>query len=307
MRIIPLGISSGKPTLNRHVSATAVVGEGEWWLFDCGEAAQTQIARAGLSIHKLAGIFITHLHGDHFNGLPGLLATMSLDSRERGLMLAGPPGIGEYLNLLGRLKILFVNYPIELREMGWDHFTGRHQELLYESARYTVISRPLDHRIFSLGYRVEEKIKPGRFNLERAKELGIPEGPLYGRLQSGQEVTLGDGRIVHPSQVLGPPRPGRSVAYCLDTRPCENVIMLARDVDWLIYEATFTNEFIEEARSYGHSTASQAAMMAREAKARHLLITHFSTRYPDPRPLLAEARAIFPETTMAEELVEIEI
>jgi ribonuclease Z len=307
LRIIPLGTSSGKPTLNRNVSATAVVGEGEWWLFDCGEATQMQIGRAGISPHKLAGIFITHLHGDHFNGLPGLLSTMALDQREHELILVGPPGIREYLDLLGRLRILFVNYPLSVRELGAEYFAARPVELVYESARYTVVTRPLDHRIFALGYRVEEKMKPGRFDLEKARELGIPVGPLYGQLQSGREITLADGRVIHPSQVLGPPRRGKSVSYCLDTRPCENAVRLARDADWLIYEATYTQELIEEARQYGHSTAAQAALIAREAKARQLLITHFSSRYPDSRPLLEEARGIFPATTMAEDLMEIAV
>jgi ribonuclease Z len=307
MKIIPLGTSSGKPTLFRNVSATAVVGEGEWWLLDCGEGTQTQITRAGLSGHKLAGIFITHLHGDHFNGLPGLLSTMYLDQRERELVVAGPPGIGEYLNLLRRLRILSVNYPVLLREMGPDYFTNRSHELVYESPRLTITTRPLDHRIFSLGYRIEERVRPGRFNLERAKELGIPVGPLFSELQSGREITLADGRVIFPSQVLGPPRAGKSVAYCLDTRPCENAVLLAQDADWLIYEATFTNEYMEEARQYGHSTAAQAAMTAREANASNLLITHFSSRFPNARPLLEEAKAIFPRTTMAEDLLEIEV
>ncbi|MBO0722215.1 MAG: MBL fold metallo-hydrolase, partial [Blastocatellia bacterium] len=216
MRIIPLGTSSGKPTLNRNVSATAVVGEGEWWLFDCGEATQIQIARAGLSPHKLVGIFITHLHGDHFNGLPGLLSTMALDQREREMTLVGPPGIRDYLELLGRLRILFFNYPVKIRELGAEYFGGKPEEQVYESARYTIVTRPLDHRIFALGYRVEEKLKPGRFDLEKARQLGIPAGPLYGQLQSGNQITLPDGRMIKPSDVLGPPRRGKSVSYCLD-------------------------------------------------------------------------------------------
>jgi ribonuclease Z len=307
MKIIPLGTSSGKPTLNRNVSATAVIADGEWWLFDCGEATQMQIVRAGLSTSRLAGIFITHLHGDHFNGLPGLLSTMALDRRERPLTLVGPPGIRDYLELLGRLRILFVNYPLELREVSAEYLADRKTEQVYESAKYTVVTSALDHRIFALGYRVEEKTKPGRFNLERARELGIPSGPLYGMLQSGRSVTLPDGRVIDPSEVLGPPRPGKAVAYCLDTRPCQNALALARQVDWLIYEATYTSEFSEEARQYGHSTAAQAAVTARDARARHLLITHFSSRYSDARPLLREAQQIFPHTVMAEDLMEIEI
>ncbi len=307
MKIIPLGTSSGKPTLYRNVSATAVVGEGEWWLFDCGEATQMQIARAGISPHKLAGIFITHLHGDHFNGLPGLLSTMALDKRERELTIVGPPGIREYLDLLGKLRILFVSYPINLLELGADYFADKPQEIVYESGKFFVVARPLDHRIFALGYRIEERVKPGRFDVDKARELGIPVGPLYSQLQAGKDVVLEDGRMIHPSEVLGPPRPGKAIAYCLDTRPCENAARLAQDADWLIYEATYTNEYLDEARQYGHSTAAQAARIAREANARNLLITHFSSRYPDAWPLFEEARNIFPDTTMAEDLMEIEV
>ena len=307
MKIIPLGTSSGKPTLHRNVSALAVVGEGEWWLFDCGEGTQTQIARAGISPQKLAGVFISHLHGDHFNGLPGLLSTMALDQREKELTLVGPVGIDQYLTMLAGLKICYVNYPLKLREFDAQYFAGGAQELVYESARFTVTTRPLDHRILALGYRLEEKTKPGRFNLERAKELDIPAGPLYSRLQSGQSITLEDGRVIHPTEVLGPPRPGKVVSYCLDTRPCANAVKLSENADWLIHEATFTEELIEESHHFGHSTAIQAAEIAREARARRLLITHFSSRFPDIRPLLEEARSVFPETYAAEDLIEFEV
>jgi ribonuclease Z len=307
MKIIPLGTSSGKPTLRRNVSALAVVGEGEWWLFDCGEGTQTQIARAGVSPQKLAGVFISHMHGDHFNGLAGLLSTMSLDQREKELTLVGPTGIDEYLTLLARLKVCHVNYPLRLREFDAQYFAGREQELVYESSRFTVTARPLDHRIFALGYRLEEKTKPGRFDLERAKSLGIPAGPLYSRLQSGQSITLDDGRVIHPSEVLGPPRPGKAVSYCLDTRPCANAVKLSENADWVVHEATFTEELIEESNRFGHSTAVQAAASAREANARRLLITHFSSRFADVRPLLEEARSVFPETYAAEDLLEFEV
>ena len=311
MKVIPLGTSSGKPTLRRNVSALAVAREGEWQLFDCGEATQTQIARAGLNPSRLSSIFITHLHGDHFNGVAGLLSTMGLDRRTRGLVLAGPRGMTDYLETLARLKILFVNFPLDVREYG-PQTANAHTDSdgaidVYEAAQYVVSSLPLDHRIFALGYRIEERPRPGRFNLERARELGIPEGPMFGRLQSGHDVQLSDGRTVRPSDVLGPARPGKAVAYCTDTRPCRNAVELARGVDLLIHEATFTDDMTDEAHDFGHSTARQAARIAREAGAKRLLITHFSTRYPDPRPLLEEAREVFPDTIMADDLMEIDV
>ena len=303
MRVIPLGTSSGKPTLKRNVSALAVAREAEWLLFDCGEGAQMQIARAGLSPSRLVAVFITHLHGDHFNGAPGLLSTMGLDRRTRDLTLAGPRGIREYLDTLERLRVVFLPYPVDLKELG--SFTE--PATVYETAEYTVTARPLDHRLFALGYRVDERSKPGRFSVERARALRVPEGRLWGLLQSGEDVSLDDGSTIHPTDVLGAPRPGKSVAYCLDTRPCASSLALARDVDLLIHEATYTEEFAAEAREYGHSTAAQAARTARDAGARRLLITHFSSRFPDPTLLLEEARAIFPETILAEDLLEIEV
>ncbi|HVG17499.1 MAG TPA: ribonuclease Z [Blastocatellia bacterium] len=303
MRVIPLGTSSGKPTLKRNVSALAVAREGEWLLFDCGEGTQTQIARAGLNPSRLSAIFITHLHGDHFNGLSGLLSTMGLDRRVRELMLVGPQGIREYLDTLARLKILFVNYPLEVKELS----SMSEPTPVYDAADYTVSAYPLDHRIYDAGYRIQERERPGRFNLERARSLGIPEGPLFGRLQSGNDVQLDDGRVIRPSDVLGPPRRGKAIAYCTDTRPYAGSVELARDVDLLIHEATYTQELTEEAREYGHSTAAQAARIARDSGARQLLITHFSTRYPDATPLLEEARTVFSNSVMAQDLVEVEV
>jgi len=285
------------------VSALAVAREAEWLLFDCGEGTQMQITRAGLSPSRLSAVFITHLHGDHFNGLPGLLSTMGLDRRTRGLGLTGPQGIREYLDMLERLRVAFLTYPVELRQFN----SLAESTVVYETAEYSVSALALDHRLFALGYRIDERPRPGRFNVEQARKLGVPEGPLWGRLQSGEDVRLVDNSIVRSSDVMGAARPGKSVAYCLDTRPCAMAVQLARNVDLLIHEATYTDEFASEAQQYGHSTAAQAARTARDAGARRLLITHFSTRFPDPTPLLQEARAIFPDTILAEDLMEIEV
>lgn len=289
--------------MRRNVSATAVVRDGEWLLFDCGEGTQTQIARAKLNPSKLAAIFITHLHGDHFNGLSGLLSTMGLDRRVRELILIGPPGIREYLDTLARLKILYVNYPLDVREFS----ALKEVTTVYEAGDYFVAARPLDHRIFTLGYRLEEHPRPGRFDLERARALGIPQGPLFRKLQLGEDVRLDDGRLIHSREVVGPPRPGKAVAYCTDTRPFAGTVELAHGVDLIIHEATYTDDMADEARDYGHSTAAQAARIARQAQARRLLITHFSTRYPDVAPLYEEACAGFAETLLAQDLMEVEV
>ena len=330
MKLVPLGTSSGKPTLKRNVSAVAAVREGEWLLFDCGEGTQTQIARAGLHQSRLAAVFITHLHGDHFNGLPGLLSTMGLDRRSQALTLVGPRGIREYLEALTRLKILYLNYAVDLKELigpapedgavaastrtanpnvtrTRHAICGAELKRVFEAPEYTVSAALLDHRVEAVGYRVEEKPRPGRFDVDKALSLRVPEGPLFRRLQMGGDVTLDDGRVVHPEEVLGPPRAGKSVAYCTDTRPCVGAVTLARGVDLLIHEATFTEEMVGEAGVFGHSTAAQAASIARDAGARKLLLTHFSSRYPDPSPLLDEARSVFPETYLAQDLVEVEV
>ena len=189
MKVILLGTSSGKPTLRRNVSAIAATRDDEWLLFDCGEATQHQIMRAGLRTSRLVAIFITHLHGDHFNGLPGLISTMGLDGRERPLVIVGPPGVREYVETLSRLKTVFVNYPLEIREIDPQRFKGNWEAgrggwpgrsakpsrclTVYEAEKYVVSAAPLDHRIYDLGYRVDEKPRPGEFNVERALALGV--------------------------------------------------------------------------------------------------------------------------------------
>jgi ribonuclease Z len=231
------------------------------------------------------------------------LSTMGLDRRTRELTLVGPTGIREYLDTLARLRTLYVEYPLVLREFS----SISEITTVYETSDCAVSAHALDHRLFALGYRIQERAKPGRFNLDRARELGVPEGPMFGSLQAGSSVKLDDGRVVKPDEVLGPERAGKSVAYCLDTRPCPSSVELGHGVDLLIHEATYTEELATEAQQYGHSTAAQAARIAAEAGARRLLLTHFSTRYPDATPLLDEARAVFAETTLAQELVEVAV
>jgi ribonuclease Z len=303
MKVIPLGTSSGKPTLKRNVSGLALVREGEWLLFDCGECMQIQIARAGLSPARLSAIFITHLHGDHFNGLPGLLSSMGLDRRVRELTVVGPPGVREYVDTLARLKTLFVNYPLTIREVP----SADQLIEVFSTSEFTVRARALVHRVFSLGYRVDEKPRTGRFDLAAARRLGVPEGPMFGKLQAGESVQLPNGAVVSPSDVLGSPRPGKSVAYCLDTRRCDAATELGRDVDLLIHEATYTDELKAEAWEYGHSTAADAGRTALEAQAGRLMLTHYSTRFSDLSPLLAEAKAVFDEAFLAEELLAVDV
>lgn len=288
--ITVLGSGASLPTLQRQTTAVAVQREGDLYLLDCGEGTQLQWRRAGLRFSKLRAILISHLHGDHVNGLVGFLQTLSLGGREHGLEVIGPPGIVALLDAARRHVGLRLTYPFSVRESEGG--------TVIEGSGHLVRCAPLDHGIATLGYAVVEEAKPGRFDVDAARRLGVPEGPLFGRLQRGETVRLEDGTDVEPSQVLGAPRPGRTVTYCVDTRPCDAAVELARDADVFLCDATFAEELMLEARNRGHSTAGQAAQMALRAGARRLVLIHISARYHDARPLLDEASRVFPESTL---------
>lgn len=295
-----LGTGGGVPSLDRNLPSVAVQRQGELFLFDCGEAAQIQYRRAGLGFAPLRAIAITHLHGDHVTGLLGLLMSLGMADRTEPLELFGPPGLGDYLRWNKKALNTGFSYPIRLREEA-------EAATFLETDAYRLTAAPLDHRGPCLGFRLEEHPRPGRFDLETARGLGVPPGPLYGRLQRGEAVTLEDGRVVQPEDVLGPPRPGAVLAYCTDTRPCAAAVELARDADLLIYEGTFEQGMAAEARRKGHSTVADAARIASQAGARQLVITHLSPRYQNVEPLLSQARAIFPNTRIARDLARYEI
>lgn len=293
-----LGTSSGTPTLQRSLPCVAVQRFGELFLFDCGECAQVQYRRAGLPFGKLAAVFISHLHGDHVTGLMGLLMSLQMAERTAPLRLCGPPGLAEYVRCSRRALHTAFSYRLEIVET-------QKPRVLWETPQYQIRCAPLDHRLFCLGFALEERPRPGRFQLDRARALGVPEGPLFGHLQRGETVTLPDGRAVRPEEVLGPPRPGLKIAYCTDTRPCAAALDLARDADLLIHEGTFAADMAAEARLKGHSTVAQAAEIARRAGARRLAISHISPRYIDPTPLKEQARAIFPDTVVVDDLTRL--
>ena len=295
-----LGTGSGVPTLDRNLACVAVQRQGELFLFDCGEAAQIQYRRAGLGFGPLRAIFISHLHGDHITGLMGLLMSLQMADRREPLDLYGPPGLRAYVRENQRLLRTGFRYELRFREV-------EEAATLYETEQVSIRCRPVEHRVFCLGFRLEETPRPGRFSLERAAELSIPSGPLYGALQRGERVTLADGRVITPEEVLGPARPGVSMAYVTDTRPCAAAVELARGVDALIHEATFGKDLAADAAKKSHCTTTEAAEIARLAGARKLLLTHISPRYGDLGALAREARAIFPETWVAHDLYRYEI
>lgn len=297
--ITTLGTGSGKPTPERSVSCTAVFRDGDLILFDCGEGTQVQIARSSLRPGAIRIICITHFHGDHINGLPGLLGTLQLNQRTDPLVLIGPEGIKRYLGTLSKLGILGVGYPLEIIEVS---SPGE----VYDAGDFTIRAERLRHRVVCWGYRLSEPPRSGRFDLEAARALGVPPGPMYGKLQRGESVVLDNGEEIAPEQVLGPSRSGLSIAYCCDTQPCPGVKKLAKGADLLIHEGTYApQENVAHAR--GHSTMLDAAKAARDAEVRKLIITHISPKYPNTEIFKRAVREIFPNTEIARDLDVFEL
>ena len=304
MRIVLLGTSSAVPTLTRGLSSTALVRDGDVFLFDCGEGTQLQLMRSSVKRSRIHSIFIGHLHGDHLYGIAGLISTLHLDAREAPLNVFGPEGLRNFLNASFRTADFQFTFKLTVRELPRG-YRGR----VLDEEEYYVEALPLDHSIFCLGWRFQEKDKPGIFNLETAEQLGIPRGPLYGKLQHGEQITLADGRVITPDMVLGEARVGKSVAYCLDTQFSERTIQLADKCTALIHETTFGPDGIELARDRKHSTMEDAARVAREAGVENLIATHFSSRYDGRQisQIADEARAVFEKITAGRDLLEIEI
>ena len=296
-----LGTGSGKPMPRRNVSSMALFRDGELFLFDCGEATQIQLTRSDLRPGAIQAIFLTHFHGDHVNGLPGLLGSLALNRREEPLVVVGPRGLKKWLRCLHDLHILrtaFTVHVVEIHEPGQTVFSGD---------GYRVEAHPLNHRVETWGYAFLEDERPGRFDLDRARQLHIPPGPLFGRLQRGESITLDDGRAISPTDVLGPSRPGLKIAYCTDTIPCPEALRLAEDADVLIHDSTYPGGEEAHAQSRGHSTSADAARCALAARARRLILTHFSQKHLHLNDFLHTARAIFPSTEAARDLATFEV
>ncbi len=294
-----LGTGAAVPTLDRNVTSIAIAREGEMLLFDCGEGTQRQMMRygVGFSFHE---IFFTHYHSDHLLGVTGLVRTLGLQARTEPMTLYGPKGAAKILGAALDVGIERTKFPVEIIEVTPGDRLARDD--------YDIAVFPTDHRADTVGYALVEHARLGRFDPERAKALGIPEGPAWGRLHRGESVELPDGRTVGPEGLVGEARPGRTVVLTGDTRPHEAVIEAARDADLLVHEATFGHDEVERAIATGHSTAREAAEVARAANARQLVLTHISARYSREAPeLLAEARAVFPESSVARDGLVIEV
>ncbi len=300
LRVVFLGTAGSIPTPQRSLPAIAVQRKGELFLFDCGEGVQRQMIKAKVSFHRKMKIFITHMHGDHVLGLPGLLQTMSLLDREKKLEIYGPPGIKAFVEAIKQTVQFVLTYPIEISEI-------EDAGVVCEEKEYEVDTIWTEHVIPSLAYALVEKLRPGKFYPKKAKSLGIPEGPLWSKLQHSSTVKLPNGRIVKPEEVLGPPRPGRKIVYTGDTKFLNSIIKFAEGADLLIHDATFDDELWEKAEEDGHSTPSQAAEVAKKAKSKWLVLTHISARYKTTDLLLEQAKKKFPRVDVAEDFMKIDL
>jgi len=276
--VVMLGTGCAAPTLKRRLPSTAVVHQGTIYMFDAGEGTQVQFRKPRLRFSRLSTLFISHLHGDHVTGIIGMLMSMELQSRIEPLLIIGPPGIKEFIETNRSMLNTFFSFQIT--------FLETEGEKIQLDPLHSVECLPLDHRIFCLGYRLTEHDRPGTFFPERARQLGIPEGPLWGRLQNGQCIECPQGRIITPQEVMAAALPGRIISYCTDTRPCENALILADHADILIYEGTFATGEEEKARQRGHSTAGEAYQLGQKAGVKHILLTHVSARYNSINQLL---------------------
>ncbi|WP_438298324.1 ribonuclease Z [Sporosarcina sp. FA15] len=298
-----LGTGAGMPSKMRNTSAVVLnlSAEGDgYWLFDCGEATQHQILHTSLKPRKIGKIFITHLHGDHIFGLPGLIGSRSFLGGEEQLDIYGPTGLNEWIRTTLRVTNTHLNYELIVHEIG--------EGVVFEDADYRVTAKSLQHIIPCLGYRIEQKPLPGKLLITKAKEAGVPNGPLLKQLKSGEDVILEDGRVVASSDVTGEPQEGFIVAILGDTNYCSAAVELAQDTDILVHEATFDIDTGNLAKEYGHSTIGDAARVAQEAGAKTLIANHISARFmpSDVAQLQKQGEAIFPALHIAEDFSRFE-
>jgi ribonuclease Z len=295
--VVFLGTSGGMPSANRNPAGLLVRRGGERILFDCGEGTQRQLLRSTVGLVDLGEIFVTHFHADHYLGLPGMLKTFALRGRDVPLTVYGPPGLRD---LFGSLRRIFgkLTYPLDLVELRAGDSLDR--------GDYAIVPFAVSHGVAALGYSLVEEPRPGRFDVDTADALGVPNGPARGALQRGESVTIDDGRVVTPDEVLGPPRAGRKVVIAGDTEPTATTIEAARGADVLVHEATFCDDEAERAADVRHSTARGAAAVAREAEVALLALTHVSPRYFG-REVAAEAREVFADTVVPRDFDTIDV
>jgi len=286
------------PTKGRNLPSVVVRRENEVIMFDCGEGTQKQMVLSKIGFNKKMKIFITHMHGDHVLGLPGMFQSMSLLGRSKELDVYGPQGVRDFVESVNRTVQFQLAFPLRIHEVG--------PSTVLNEPYYEIKAVRANHIVPCLSYGLVEKPKPGRFNLKKAQTLGVPKGPLWKKLQLGQDVKIGS-RIVKSSDVVGSPRPGAKLVYAVDTRPCSAVRRLAANADLLIHDGSFDDSMRDKAKEYGHSTASEAANLARQAQVKQLALMHISAMYNNPSVLLRQARKIHRRTVIASDLMVIEV
>jgi ribonuclease Z len=269
-------------------------------MFDCGEGTQRQMMQAKVSFHKKLGVFLTHLHGDHVLGLPGVLQTMALMDRNEPVSVYGPVGIKDFLVCAQETLKFGLTFSVEISEI-------LSEGVICDEEEYSVLAVKSNHAVESYAYAFVEKQRSGKFYPKKALAHGVPEGELWSKLQDGEEIKLADGKIVKPVDVMGPLRAGRKIVYTGDTRPFEAFAKFAAGADLIIHDSTFDDSLSEKAALDGHSTPSQAAEQAKAAEAKRLVLTHISARYPDASMLLEQAKKIFADTVLAEDFLELEL
>ncbi len=300
IHVVFLGTSGSVPTLKRSLPSVVVQCPKELWMFDCGENTQRQMMQAKVSFHRKLKVFLTHLHGDHVLGLPGVLQTMALMDRKEPVQIYGPTGIRDFLVCTKDTLNFGLTFPVEINEIISEGMITNQEE-------YMVTAVKSNHSISGFCYAFIEKPRPGKFYPRKAKALGVPVGELWSKLQAGKEVALADGRVVLPGDVMGPPRAGRKIVYTGDTKPFEAFASFASGADLVIHESTFDDSLVDKAAVDGHSTPSQAAAQAKAAGAQRLALTHISARYPDASLLLEQAKKVFAETVVAEDFMVVEL
>jgi len=298
MKLVFLGTSAAQPTENRGLSCICLEKDGEILMFDAGEAAQISYMKSGLGWNKKMKLFVTHLHGDHCVGILGLLQTMSMQNRTETLEIFGPSGIEEFIAANIKVLNFGLSFPILI--------TIIKEGKILENEKFSVYVCKANHSITAFSYLFEEKDKPGRFNLETAKQLGIPEGELWSKLQNGHEIMI-NGKIITPEQVLGEKRPGKKIGISGDTMPTKELEKFFENCDYLVFDSTFLDEEKQKAQDTCHSTAMQAATLGKNARVKNLILTHFSARYKDEIGHLQEAQKIHDSVITAKDLLEIEI
>ena len=298
MKLVFLGTAGAQPTVDRGLTCICLEKEAEILMFDAGEGAQLSYLKSGLGWNKKMKIFVTHLHGDHCVGILGLLQTMTMQNRTEPLEIYGPEGIEEFIAANIKVLNFGLSFPVMI--------TSIEEEKVVDEKTYSVFSCKADHSVPAYSYLFEEKDRPGRFNTEKAKQLGIPEGKLWNQLQNGHEIKVGD-KIVKPSEVLGEKRPGKKIGISGDTRPTKELEEFFKNCNYLSFDSTFLDELKDKAIETYHSTAKEAATLAKNANVENLILTHFSARYKDESVLVDEAKTIHGSVIGAKDLLEIEI